>query len=141
MVIIDKDACIGCGRCVADCISNSLSIENNKAQSSGNCLLCGHCVAVCPAGAVSIPEYDMEDVEELSPEEATLETGRLLKAIKFRRSIRSYKQMPVRNGPSVAGRASARHCQEYPGMPFYLCAGRAGFVQVHDMGRNRTDPE
>lgn len=95
MVIIDKDACIGCGRCVADCIANSLSIEDNKAQSSGNCLLCGHCVAVCPVSAVSIPEYDMEDVEELSPEEAKLETGRLLKAIKFRRSIRSYKQMTV----------------------------------------------
>ena len=29
MVIIDKDACIGCGRCVADCIANSLSIEDN----------------------------------------------------------------------------------------------------------------
>ena len=51
--------------------------------------------AVCPTGAVSIPEYDMEDVEELAPEEAALETGRLLKAIKSRRSIRSYKQMPV----------------------------------------------
>lgn len=37
----------------------------------------------------------MEDVEELAPEEAALETGRLLKAIKSRRSIRSYKQMPV----------------------------------------------
>ena len=95
MVTINQDACTGCGRCIKDCIAGTISLQDHKARSAGSCLLCGHCVAVCPTGAVSIPEYDMEDVEELAPEEAALETGRLLKAIKSRRSIRSYKQMPV----------------------------------------------
>ena len=95
MVEINRDACIGCGQCIGDCIAENLHLKEGKAEVSGACLLCGHCVAVCPCSAVSIPEYDMEDVEELSPAQTRLDADRLLKAIKFRRSVRNFKQTPV----------------------------------------------
>lgn len=95
MIKIDKNVCIGCGRCVTDCISRNLVLDEQKAEAKGDCYLCGHCVALCPANAVSIPEYDMKDVEELTQEEGRLDSSRLLKAIKFRRSIRNFQNMPV----------------------------------------------
>ena len=98
MVEINRNACTGCGQCMSDCIANNLFLREGKAEVSGNCILCGHCVAVCPLNAVSIPEYDMGDVEELSQEQAGLDSDRLLKAIKFRRSVRRFKQKPVSSG-------------------------------------------
>lgn len=83
MVEINRNACTGCGQCISDCIANNLFLREGKAEVSGNCILCGHCVAVCPLNAVSIPEYDMGDVEELSREQAGLDSDRLLKAIKY----------------------------------------------------------
>lgn len=75
MVEINRNACTGCGQCISDCIANNLFLREGKAEVSGNCILCGHCVAVCPLNAVSIPEYDMGDVEELSREQAGLDTA------------------------------------------------------------------
>lgn len=98
MVEINRNACTGCGQCMSDCIANNLFLREGKAEVSGNCILCGHCVAVCPLNAVSIPEYDMGDVEELSREQAGLDSDRLLKAIKYRRSVRRFKQKPVSSG-------------------------------------------
>ena len=98
MVEINRNACTGCGQCISDCIANNLFLREGKAEVSGNCILCGHCVAVCPLNAVSIPEYDMGDVEELSQEQAGLDSDRLLKAIKYRRSVRRFKQKPVSSG-------------------------------------------
>lgn len=95
MVEIQRDVCIGCGLCAADCIAGSLEIRDGKAVKTRDCILCGHCVAICPTGAVSIPGYDMADVEEIGPGQAALDPDRLLKAIKFRRSVRDFKEKPV----------------------------------------------
>lgn len=95
MVKIDKDACIGCGKCIYDCIAWNLRLSDGKASPKKDCFLCGHCVAVCPANAVSIPEYDMADVEDYDKEAFSLAPEAVLHSIKFRRSIRDYKNMPI----------------------------------------------
>lgn len=95
MVQIDQKTCIGCGLCAADCISLNIEVTEKKAQVKNDCFLCGHCVAVCPAGAVSIPEYEMADVEEYDPQSFHLDPEQLLHSIKFRRSIRNYKDKKV----------------------------------------------
>ena len=56
---------------------------------------CGHCAALCPKEAVSIPGYDMDDVEIYDKTTFSLEADTLLRAIKFRRSIRDYKPLPI----------------------------------------------
>ena len=47
-------ACTGCGLCVKDCPTGTLSLKDGKpqvrAEKAAGCIDCRHCVAVCPAG-------------------------------------------------------------------------------------------
>lgn len=95
MVVVDQEKCIGCGRCVSDCVYGNLSLQDGKVRCGGDCILCGHCVAICPMDAVTIPEYDMEDVEACSEERLLSDIDGLLHTIKSRRSIRCYKEQTV----------------------------------------------
>ena len=95
MVVIDQEKCVGCGLCTTDCIGFNIELQNKKAHIKKDCFLCGHCVAICPVGAVSIPEYEMEDVEEYDEEKLSVDPGKVLYGIKFRRSIRSYQPKKV----------------------------------------------
>ena len=89
MVIIDKEKCIGCGKCITDCVARNLEFVDNKANVKGACLQCGHCVAICKSDAVTIPEYDMDDVEIVDLDNK-INPNLLLKCIKSRRSIRDH---------------------------------------------------
>ena len=91
MIIINEEKCIGCGLCAKDCPAARIRVDEGKAVWSGECIQCGHCVAVCPRAAVSIPEYDMDDVEEYDPETFAIQPENFLHAVKFRRSIRNFK--------------------------------------------------
>ena len=90
MILVDSNKCIGCGQCVDDCVALNLEIIDKKAMVKGECLQCGHCVAICRSDAVSIPDYDMDDVEEISSD-SSINSDALLSFIKARRSIRDYK--------------------------------------------------
>lgn len=97
--------------CVKDCVSGVLHIDQGKAAVRESCMQCGHCVAVCPVKAVSIPEYDMADVAEYDKDSFTYTPECFLNAVKFRRSIRSYKDRRVEReqllGLIEAGRYTA----------------------------------
>lgn len=95
MVVIDQERCIGCEACKEDCPGRAIKMEEGKAVYYRSCIQCGHCVAICPVAAVSIPEYDMEDVEEYQKESFTLEPEKFLHAVKFRRSIRNFKDQKL----------------------------------------------
>ena len=95
MIVVDKEKCIGCGLCQKDCPAGKIAVREGKAEWSFGCIQCGHCVAVCPEGAVSIPEYEMEDVEEFNPETFTVEPENFLHAVKFRRSIRNFRNQKM----------------------------------------------
>lgn len=95
MVKIDQNKCIGCGKCVADCLAMNIVVEDGKAQVKKECIECGHCAAVCPVDAVSLEGYDMDDMEEYKEELFEIDPEKLLRAIKFRRSIRFYKDEKV----------------------------------------------
>lgn len=95
MVTVDREKCVGCGLCVKDCNQRRLVLREGRAEIKGACFLCGHCVAICPRGAVSIPEYDMADVEEFPASAAALNSDTLLRAIKFRRSVRDFQAREI----------------------------------------------
>ena len=95
MVVIDRKKCIGCGLCAADCPAEKLTVTDGKAVYTPECIQCGHCVAVCPRAAVSIPEYDMADVEEYDRKTFTVDPENFLHAVKFRRSIRNYREKAI----------------------------------------------
>jgi len=118
MVHIDQDLCIGCKACAADCPGNAIKMEDNKAQVVKKCIQCGHCVAICPVKAVSIPEYEMEDVEEYEADTFHVCPENFLHAVKFRRSIRNFREQKIEADKAervlAAGRytATAKNLQE-----------------------------
>ncbi len=95
MVKVNQEICIGCGQCVTDCLAFNIEVNDGKATVKKECIECGHCAAICPVNAVSIEGYDMDDVEEFEEETFKLDPENLLKAIKFRRSIRFFKEEKV----------------------------------------------
>lgn len=57
-LLIDAEACGGCGRCVRACASGGIVVTgerpNRCAHVTDSCILCGSCVDACPVGALSI---------------------------------------------------------------------------------------
>ena len=93
-VVIDKEKCIGCGKCVTDCVASSLFLEKGKANFREGCIECGHCFAICPVGAVDMPSYDKSDCGKITSL-TEIDSETLLAGIKSRRTIRQYKNIPV----------------------------------------------
>jgi nitroreductase/NAD-dependent dihydropyrimidine dehydrogenase PreA subunit len=93
-VVIDSSKCIGCGKCVKDCVAFSLYLENGKAHVREGCIECGHCFAICPVGAVDMQGYDKSGCGKIT-NLSEIDTGLLLEGIKSRRTVRQYKSTPV----------------------------------------------
>ena len=55
-LVIDKDRCIGCGQCAADCLPQALQMRDGSPAmvKEESCMDCHHCLAVCPVGALTI---------------------------------------------------------------------------------------
>jgi len=86
---IDEAKCIGCGRCVADCVTHYLVMSEDEAgkkipvfNKRSRCIDCGHCNAICPQSAIGggnpIFEVDKNDT--------------LLRIMAYKRSVRHFKK-------------------------------------------------
>ncbi|MDO5519089.1 MAG: nitroreductase family protein [bacterium] len=97
MFKVNEERCIGCYQCVNDCPVRDILMKDNKKAYIRNetCIKCGHCIAICPVEAVSTDTYDMEDVKPYEKESFNIEPEVLMNFIKFRRSVRRYKEKPV----------------------------------------------
>lgn len=96
MMIVNKKKCIGCGICVKDCFPKDIEMIEGKAQINNvTCFKCGHCIAVCPKDAISTDEYDMEEVINYDKANFQIDPENLLNFIKFRRTIRQFKDQEV----------------------------------------------
>lgn len=94
-VSINQELCIGCGKCVKDCVSDKISIVNGKAQFMyERCILCGHCYSICPVNAVSLTKYGKVKEEKAEPYDI-IDSDKLLSFMKSRRSIRHFTSEKV----------------------------------------------
>ena len=93
-IIINQEKCNGCGLCVKDCPGSYLYLKNKKAATHEmGCIECGHCYAVCPKNAVIMDGYECKNEPVVSMTE--FDSGKLLAAMKSRRSIRHFKNQAV----------------------------------------------
>ena len=63
LALVDRQACTGCGNCVAICPYDACSLEADQGawKSTVNrmrCTGCGSCVSVCPNGSIQLPEQN-----------------------------------------------------------------------------------
>jgi ferredoxin len=101
--IIDQEKCIGCELCVKVCPSETISMQEGKANVTGDrSLQCGHCVAVCPVDAVRVDAIDKKslsfnsfDLENDWLPHGESDTARLVQLMASRRSCRNYTGQTV----------------------------------------------
>jgi len=53
MLKIDKEKCLGCGACAANCPVGAIQEKDGKYEIGEACVECGACAANCPAQAIS----------------------------------------------------------------------------------------
>ncbi len=97
MIHIDLEKCTLCDLCVLDCPVLVIERKDDtvKATNQDWCINCGHCVAICPVDAV---RHDGLDQEQLIPvnRDLKMEPEPLMHLLRERRSVRQYKEKPVR---------------------------------------------
>ena len=69
-LIVDTEACVGCGRCVRACASGGIVVEGVRparaARVTDSCILCGSCVDACPVDALSIERDEAAGTVDLA---------------------------------------------------------------------------
>jgi NAD-dependent dihydropyrimidine dehydrogenase PreA subunit len=53
---LDREKCVGCGRCIEVCPHDLFRMEEGKAmiQDLDSCMECGGCERNCPSGAIEV---------------------------------------------------------------------------------------
>lgn len=107
---VDKNKCVGCSLCVKDCPNGHLYIEDKRAKThESGCIECGHCYAICPSNAIEMRKYDTNDSEPVVSM-TEFDSKKLLRAMKSRRTIRQYKDMPVEQEKIDSILEAGRYC-------------------------------
>lgn len=72
-VVIDREACLQCGRCVHQCGWNVYSWDRaleRPVPNHSRCVACHRCVTFCPAGAITVKKNELafKHSENMPPE-------------------------------------------------------------------------
>ena len=60
---VNREACVGCGRCIKICAHDAPSVTDAKASIDQNkCVGCGRCIGVCPMDAVEAAGDESNDI-------------------------------------------------------------------------------
>jgi len=100
---IDHERCKKDGMCVAECPMSIIEMKEADStptptkEAEALCIECGHCVAVCPHGALSLKSMPAEACPPVK-KEWLLDAQQAEHFLRYRRSIRIYKDEPVDRG-------------------------------------------
>lgn len=75
IVAVDKDKCVGCGRCVEACLTGALQLINGKSRLTNERRRdgFGSCIAVCPNNAIRLELREAEEFDWSVLNEITFE--------------------------------------------------------------------
>jgi electron transfer flavoprotein alpha subunit len=59
-LLIDEEACTGCGACVEECPYGALEMKGDVVTVNEKCTFCGACIDVCPVEALSLEKEEKE---------------------------------------------------------------------------------
>lgn len=60
---VDKELCVGCGRCIQICAHDAPVITDKKADiSHDKCVGCGRCIGICPMDAIYAAGDESNDI-------------------------------------------------------------------------------
>lgn len=97
---IDKEKCSNCKQCISECGRGYFNTNSNGDvifnENLKTCNICGHCVAICPEDAIITK--DLDDVETfpgIDSPETIVDSEKLLRLLRAKRSIRKYKTKKV----------------------------------------------
>lgn len=95
MISFNKEKCIKCGLCAADCVTGVIEMAADGFPAPADeksCLHCQHCFAVCPRGAVVYNGVEAEESDNIGEIPATQALENLMKS---RRSVRKYQAKEI----------------------------------------------
>ena len=100
---IDQEKCNGCELCIKVCPSDTISMQDGKAQVTGDrSLQFGHCAAVCPVDAIRVATIEEQSLSFNSFNLANrwlphgeFDTARLVQLMASRRSCRNYTDRAI----------------------------------------------
>ncbi len=73
-VVVDKNRCRGCGRCIDHCPYHAIVFNNNSTGGwyaqvdEAVCKGCGNCISVCPTNAADSPYRNQSQLEQMIEE-------------------------------------------------------------------------
>lgn len=90
---IDSGKCINCNKCLLVCpITRAAGLDNLENEIVRRlCFQCNNCAASCPEGAITVGNIALTGRASSIPDSEAA-----LNLIMARRSVRSYKEMPVK---------------------------------------------
>lgn len=65
---VDEEICAGCGRCVAQCAYEAITLDERKGVATVNvalCQGCGACAAACPSCAAALRNFTLEQYHSM----------------------------------------------------------------------------
>jgi nitroreductase/ferredoxin len=101
LIKIDESKCKKDGFCAQECPAAIIRQKDKDSfpvmisRGAEACLLCGHCVAVCPHGALTHEKIPLKDCPPIL-KELTISQEQAVQFLRSRRSIRRYKNKPVK---------------------------------------------
>jgi nitroreductase/Pyruvate/2-oxoacid:ferredoxin oxidoreductase delta subunit len=146
-VIVDQEKCVGCELCCKDCPNHVLELQGGRAVLlSDMCLKCGHCIAICPKSAIAISGYDMNEIMAYDKASFGIDSDIFLSTLKFRRSVRQYKDKPIekeviekiieagRFTPTGSNKQNVRYVVAEESIPLLEAEGLRTFGKLKHLG-------
>jgi Pyruvate/2-oxoacid:ferredoxin oxidoreductase delta subunit len=68
---VDRDACVGCGKCAGRCAFEAVRVEKGKSVvDAQRCVGCGQCCATCPSDAIHLERRPAGDAPPIPDTES-----------------------------------------------------------------------